>query len=115
MLGRAEDDHPVALIGELLSEALCAEYEGAGRVDALEALGLDLRAHLRRDAVRADDDDSLRGLGRVLDDLYAERAEALADLRVVDDLPEVVHRTAGLGRGLGQLDRFLDPETEPVL
>jgi hypothetical protein len=33
----------------------------------------------------------------------------------VHDLPEVVHRAASFGRGLGQLDRFLDPETEPVL
>src|SRR5439155_13622560 len=34
---------------------------------------------------------------------------------VVDDLTEVVDRAAGFGRGFGQLDRFLDAETETVL
>jgi hypothetical protein len=33
----------------------------------------------------------------------------------VHDLPEVVDRAARFGGSFGQLDRFLDPETEPVL
>src|SRR5207237_438457 len=115
MLGRAEDDHAVALVGQLLRKTLRPEHEGARRIDALEALRLDLRAHLRGYAVRADDDDAFLRFGRILDDFHAESAKPLADLRVVDDLTEVVHGAAGFGRGFGQLDGFLDPETEPVL
>src|SRR6267378_982891 len=115
MLRRSEDDHLVALVRQLFREALRAQDEGARRVDALEALGLALGAHLRRNPVCADDDDAVCCLGRILDDLDAKCAQSLADLGVMDDLPEIVDGPAGLGGGLGQLDRFLDPETEPVL
>src|SRR3989442_1323652 len=69
VLERAEDDHGVALVGELLGEALRAQDQRAGRVDALEALRLDLRACLRRHAVRADDDDAFLCVGGILGDL----------------------------------------------
>src|SRR2546430_12759958 len=39
VLPRAEDDHAIALVGELLCEPLRAEHEGTGRVDALEEIG----------------------------------------------------------------------------
>src|SRR2546425_2392759 len=115
VLERAEDDHGVALVGELFGETLRAQDQRAGRVDALETLRLDLRPRLRRDAMRAYDDDAFLRVGGILDDLDPERAQPLADLGVVDDLAEVVHGLPGLGGGLGQLDGLFDPETEPVL
>src|SRR5206468_2983540 len=51
VLGGAENDHGVALVGELLGEPLRTQHQRASRVDALQALRLDLRACRRWYAV----------------------------------------------------------------
>ena len=115
MIGSAEDDDPVALVRELLRETLRPQDQRAGRVDALEPAVFDLLPDLRRNAVRADDDDAVGRVSRFLDHLHASRGETLADLRVVDHLTEVVDGLTGLGGRLSELDRLLDAEAEPIL
>src|SRR5438034_639939 len=95
-------------------DQLREQDQRAGRVDALETLRLDLRPRLRRDAMRAYDDDAFLRVGGIFDDLDPERAQPLADLGVVDDLAEVENGLPGLGGGFRQLDGLFDPETEPV-
>src|SRR5207247_4516835 len=90
VVGSPEKDDLVALIGELLGEALRPEHERARRVDALQSALLDLGAYVRRDAVRADDDDPLGGIGGGLDDLHAGLLRALTNVWVCHALAEVV-------------------------
>ena len=113
MLRFAVDDDLVAVVVERFRELLHAGDERARCVDDVEAFGLGGLQHVRRDAVRADDDGAAVDLVDGFLGPHAHVLQRFDDGVVVDDGAEGVDGVGSRIRGIwSRLDSAFDAETE---
>ena len=109
-----DEDDRLAALREAAGLGVDLVHERAGRVDHVEPARGRVCLHLRRDAVRGEDDGrAVRHLVELLDEDRAALLELTDDVDVVDDLLADVDRGAALvERALDDLDRALHAGAE---